>query len=56
MIVLRHAALALEHADEHAILVVCVRGEHLRLARGDQGVARDQWSHHTFFQLVESER
>mmetsp|Transcript_7595 Transcript_7595/g.19872 ORF Transcript_7595/g.19872 Transcript_7595/m.19872 type:complete len:360 (-) Transcript_7595:1228-2307(-) len=42
LVVRRHLALALEHLDAHLRLVVRGGGEHLRLLRGDGGVAPDE--------------
>jgi len=47
MVVLGHRALALENLDQHSVLIVLVGGEHLRLLGRDEGVTRDQRSHHS---------
>src|SRR6476660_7748400 len=45
LVAVGHVALALEHLDLHAGLVVVGGGEHLRLLRGDRGVALDELGH-----------
>ena len=45
LVAVRHVALALEHLDLHAGLVVVGGGEHLRALRGDRGVALDELGH-----------
>ena len=57
LVVGRHLALALEHVDLHARLVVLRGGEHLALARRDRRVALDQLRHHAALGLdAEGER
>ena len=55
LVVGRHLALALEHADRHRGLAVLGRGEHLALLGRDRGVAVDQPREHAA-QRLDAER
>ena len=55
LVVGRHLALALEHADGHRGLVVLGGGEHLALLGRDRGVAVDQPGEHAA-QRLDAER